>query len=458
MPTFNVPINQSNVNLDTSGVAGFFGGDEAISAMATVHLYRGRRWLGWYNSPGSYTVAKKFGQLANSRFWDGLFPGPNLTPAEVFGLDGKPGPHYWGVFSGTDMPTGHLAYLVVQKAKEMEEVVEVGGRETIPQSVTIIDVKDGMLKYSNQAPVMSIHHALLATIPITISLATCALCAASGDWLAFALILLGVISSGTSCFVIGSAQLELVSVKEPSPGTPPADGILLMRSDVVIVRGAEKDINPITKGKFVLRMDGGPEYRGIGLCSLLLLAQFLLQLLSIPQATTFGQIMFISSLAVSWAYNSFLSSLEQEKIQVDVLWKALDNPRLLKFVLKNRAAQAVFVCLVLGNGVQRPPDDFKPKKVLQRFISNDTRVWNVWRDKVAEQLENNKEEKSFNLSSRDLREFRDHERALLESLFQAARDAYGGYQEQVHRIRDNNHIYDSEKQVPRPDYFVQNHV
>ncbi|KAG2142553.1 hypothetical protein BD769DRAFT_1348918 [Suillus cothurnatus] len=44
----------------------------SISAMTTVHLYHRRRWLGCYNSPGSYTVAKKFGQLANSRFWDGL--------------------------------------------------------------------------------------------------------------------------------------------------------------------------------------------------------------------------------------------------------------------------------------------------------------------------------------------------------------------------------------------------
>ncbi|KAG1873533.1 hypothetical protein DFJ58DRAFT_362753 [Suillus subalutaceus] len=457
MPAFTVPINQSNINLDTSGVAGFFGGDEAISAMATVHLYRGRRWLGWYNSPGSYIVAKKFGQLANSRFWDGLFPGPNLTPAEVFGLDGKPGPRYWGVLSGTDMPAGHLAYLVVQKTKEVDEVLVLGGRETIPLTVTIIDVGDVMLRHSNQAPVMSIHHALLAAIPITINFATCVLCAASGDWLAFALILLGVISGGTSCFVIGSAQLDfLAGVKEPSPGTPPADGLLLMRNDVVIIRGAEKDVNPITKGQFVLRMNGGPEYRRIGLCSLLLLAQFLLQLLFIPQATTFGQIMFISSVAASWTYNSFLSSLEPEKIQLKILWKALDNPRLLKFGLKNRAAQAVFACLVLGDGPQRPSVDFKPKKVLQRFISNDTRVWNVWRDKVTEQLENNEEEKSFNLSSKDLEGFAVHERALLESLLRSAYDAYIGYQEWVHQIRNNSYI--SEKQVPRPDFFVQSRV
>ncbi|KAG2353204.1 hypothetical protein BDR07DRAFT_1434029 [Suillus spraguei] len=222
-----------------------------------------------------------------------------------------------------------------------------------------------------------------------------------------------------------------------------------MRNNVVIVRGAEKDVNPITKGKFVLRMGGGPEYRRIGLCSLLLLAQFLLQLLFIPQASTFGQIMFMSSVAASWTYNSFLSSLEPEKIQLDILWKALDNPRLTKFGLKSRAAQAVFACLVLGDGTHKLSVDFKPKKVLQRFISNDTRT-------VAEQLENNKKEKSFALNSEDLRGFKDHERALLESLLRDARDAYGGYQEQVHRIRDNSHI--SEKQVLPPDSSVQSRV
>ncbi|EIW56623.1 uncharacterized protein TRAVEDRAFT_95883, partial [Trametes versicolor FP-101664 SS1] len=68
-------------DLDISGVAGFFGADVAISAMATVHVYAGRRWLGWYNQPGSYEVARRYGQLARSYFWDALYPGPNGNPA-----------------------------------------------------------------------------------------------------------------------------------------------------------------------------------------------------------------------------------------------------------------------------------------------------------------------------------------------------------------------------------------
>ncbi|KAG2360621.1 hypothetical protein BDR07DRAFT_1412118 [Suillus spraguei] len=395
--------------------------------MTTVHLYRGRRWLGWYNSPGSYTVAKKFGQLANSRFWDGLFPGPNLTPAEIFGLDGKPGPRYWGVFSGTEMATGHLAYLMVQKTKEIEAEAEVEGRETTPLSVTIVDVSDRVVKHLDRAPMMSVHHALLAAIPITINFATCAISAASGDWLAFALIMLGIISSGVSCLVMGTARLEFASVKEAAQGVPPADGVLLMRTDVVILRGAEKDIDPITKGKFDLKMDGYPEFRRIGFCSLLLLAQFLLQLLLIPQASTFGQIMFLTSLAASWAYNSFLSSLEREKIQIDILMKALRDPPMLKIALKNRAAQAVFVCLVLSDDIRRPPNsDFKPKEVLQCFIPNETRVWNTWK---------NKEEKSFEFSSSDLSRFKDDEKELLRSLLQDAHNAYRGYQKHIRKIR-----------------------
>lgn len=61
--------SKTQFDLDISGVAGFFGGDVSVSAMATVHIYEGRKWLGWYNQPGSYEIAKRYGQLSRSRFW-----------------------------------------------------------------------------------------------------------------------------------------------------------------------------------------------------------------------------------------------------------------------------------------------------------------------------------------------------------------------------------------------------
>jgi hypothetical protein len=41
-----ITLNRDHFNLDVGGFAGFFGGDEAVSAMETVHLYRARRWTG----------------------------------------------------------------------------------------------------------------------------------------------------------------------------------------------------------------------------------------------------------------------------------------------------------------------------------------------------------------------------------------------------------------------------
>ncbi|KAG2129014.1 hypothetical protein DEU56DRAFT_503193 [Suillus clintonianus] len=391
-----IPISGSSFTLDAAGVAGFFGGDETLSAMATVHLYRGRRWLGWYNSPGSYTVAKRYGQLANSRLWDGLFPGPNPEPAEAFGLDGKPGPRYVASLSGTDMATGHLAYLTVQRSKELtcKRVEGTASTETLPATVTVIHVGD--VTYKDQVEMMSTNHALLATIPITISVATCVSCAVVGDWLGFSLILLGIISSGVSCLVIGTARLHLQAPKTVTPGVPPGDGLLLTFRDVVVLKGSEKDVNAITKGQFSLDMRGGPEYRNVGLCSLLLLAQFMLQLLLIPQATLFGQVMFLSSLAASWIYNSFLSSLESEKIQGDLFYKALrvEDESIQKYCLHNRRSQAVFACSILSDGIETE-EDFDAERILSLFVPNKTRVWNLWRAKVAGQLKSASPNKSF---------------------------------------------------------------
>ena len=112
-PILHPHINKQRFDLDSSGIAGFFGGEESFAAMNSVHLMPGRRWMGWYNSPGSYFVAKKYGMLPDSMFWDGLFPGNSVKPEKLVELDSKSGPRYTGVYSGTQLPkTGHLSYLI----------------------------------------------------------------------------------------------------------------------------------------------------------------------------------------------------------------------------------------------------------------------------------------------------------------------------------------------------------
>ncbi|KIJ69793.1 hypothetical protein HYDPIDRAFT_171800 [Hydnomerulius pinastri MD-312] len=422
----NAPLHNSHFNLDASGVAGFFGGDEAISAMATVHLYRGRRWLGWYNSPGSYTVAKRYGQLAKSRFWDGVFPGVNEEPATTFGLDGKEGPKYIASYSGTVIErTGHIAYLLDNQTKEVEKV-KVESRESsgTPMSVTVVRLENIAFADQLDVPMMSADHALFACIPIIISVSACVACATVDDWYSFAMILLGIIANGLSCFVIGSAKLVL-KMPRPAEGVPPGDGILLKGNSIVVLKGAEKDVNAITKGHFVLKMKGGPEYRAVGLCSVLLVAQFVLQLLLIPQATLFGQVMFVSSLAASWIYTLFLSSLEKEKLQAERLHATLERPVMKKFRLGSRTAGAVFAALVLSERTPNSPHSPDSRKILDSILSNDTPMWREWKSKVLREL-GIAGVKKFDSPGCDS-SVEEGDRPLLRTLLHDAQQAYDGY-------------------------------
>jgi hypothetical protein len=54
-----MPLNAAKFNLNFSGVAGFFGGKETVNAMSAVNIYGMRKYLGWYNSPGSYNIGMR---------------------------------------------------------------------------------------------------------------------------------------------------------------------------------------------------------------------------------------------------------------------------------------------------------------------------------------------------------------------------------------------------------------
>ncbi|RPD79751.1 hypothetical protein L226DRAFT_179376 [Lentinus tigrinus ALCF2SS1-7] len=423
-----IPLHDSDINLDISGVAGFFGGDVAVSAMATVHVYQGRKWLGWYNSPGSYEIAKRYGQLGRSRFWDGLYPGINVDPAVLFELDGLNGPKYRAVHSGTVMyKTGHLAHLFLQECKNIEAAHEVDDtRVTIPVCVTVAEL--------SHQPAVEEHPRLfrdstspLALIPIFTSFAAAVACAVFRDWFCFSMIVLGMLSSGVSCYVIGMGAFTFTH-PAPADGAPHGDGVLEGDGDIVVLKGPEGAVNPITRGRFSLKYNSEPEYHNIGSSSMLLTIQFLAQLLIVPQGEIFGQIMFLSSLAVSWMYNSYLSSLDKESIQRRILvQQVLRVPRMRKYRLGTRTIMVVFVLLVLS-----PADDQMLRKVMDDLLPNETHVWTIWKETVLHAIRNiNHDEKDgafdFDLSVGE--GLGANDRRLLKTLYQDARTAYVAYQE-----------------------------
>ncbi|KAG2135726.1 uncharacterized protein EDB93DRAFT_821899 [Suillus bovinus] len=502
-----IDIHTGHFDLDVSGVAGFFGGEEAISAMQTIHLYKYRKWMGWYNSPGSWNVGKKFGMLANSRLWDGLFPGPNEDPAEFFELDGKQGPKYVASRSGSILEhTGHLAYLMMQICKE-EPGVPVAGRVTKWNQVTVIQTQlvfeESTAKDKPPVRTISPHggrQTYVAILPIAVSFTTCALCGWTYDWFCCSMILLGIISNGMSSLVIGSASLELQGVKS-APTAPPGDGMLMDGDNIVLLLGREENVATITRGRFTLKygpwvkkrsrkekmkrfvlrdgtestkskrrsdaeagrrnsslLDHGPnqeaipirdEYAAIGLCSLLLVTQLLAQLLLIPQGTLFGQIMFLSSFAASWAYNLYLSSIDYEYIQEQLLLKVLnlDEQHMQTYSLGTRTTAAVFACLMLQPpGVCEESEwkklGFEPEGILRKFIPNDTPVWMTWREKVLSVMRDQKvhgrdTDRLLQMSDKEKDMFKANlnDQKLLEKLLEDARTAYNLAMKEQLRLR-----------------------
>ncbi|CDO74511.1 hypothetical protein BN946_scf184979.g66 [Trametes cinnabarina] len=435
--TFAPPFQSSSFTLDSSGVAGFFGGDGAVQAMATVHLFEGRRWFGWYNTPGSYEIAKQYGQLANSRLWDGLFPGPNRDPAQLFGLDGRAGPPFLAAHSGSYIQrSGHLAHLIACKvqSKSVETYVPSRRRPGVSDcTVAIIDFRGEGPPLEMTPPRRKSRLPLIALVPISASVAACVLCALVADWWCFVSIAYGILASGIACFVIGSAELTF---RHPAPakGAPPGDGVLLDEGSggVIVLRGKEGAVNALTRGRYYLNFDfedppdlegagGEPRYARIGACSVLLTIQFLLQLLFIPQGTLFGQILFVVTLGVSWSYNAYLSALEKEGIQTEILLDVLnlrERVDVQKLAFGTRTAMAVFTCLAL-----RSP---RPMKLLDTLLPNDTPVWKRWKEVIVHRLLN---ERALRFGEEDwkLAEFGLEGQALLQDLFVDAEDAYEGW-------------------------------
>ena len=252
-------------SLNPLSVAGFFGGDSAVHAMATANLIWGRRWFGWYNIPGSYEIAKRFGPLARWKLCDGLFPGGEHDPARLFGIEGKEGPAFLAVHSGSNFPhTGHLAHLIMSKARSLEACTctKVGGRVTTTTTVTVVRLPHvpGVSERPSLNSSWSVS-AYYALVPILVSVGGAVVCALVTDWYCFASIVLGIVAHGFACFVIGSGNLTLVH-HDPAKNAPPGDGVLMGESDIVVLLGDEAVVNAFMRGQFQLKYrerSGGPK-------------------------------------------------------------------------------------------------------------------------------------------------------------------------------------------------------
>lgn len=417
LPTWTPP-NKSYFPVDTLGVAGIFGGDDAMSAMATVHVYENRRSFGWYNSPGSYQVAKRLDLLSKSRSFDSSFCGVHTDPATFFNLDGSKRPKFTAVHSGTIIEeTGPLAALFMKECTSRKgEVVE--GRETTPVGVTIAELK-GALAPETVHKRINTYSPVVAGIPIITSFAACVVCGVVGDWYSFSLILLGILTNGISCCVIGSGKLRFIH-PDPSWGSPPGDGILIgSDGEVILLMGAEGAVNSLTRGRFSLDFSSEYKYQRIGWCRTLIILQTITRLLLVPRSSLSGQIMFATSLAVSWFYNLWLASWGKEKIQWNILFNSvLNKPDLAKYTLGTYTAAVVFVLLILQ------PE--KKKETLDRLLPNDTKVWRKWKGKIIENLQRG-EQLEFVDEDSALDDFTQAESFLLKNLYDDAQAGYRGY-------------------------------
>ena len=421
--SMKIPFQHSHFNLDVAGIAGFFGGQEAFAAMSSVHLVQGRRWLGWYNSPGSYHVAKKYGILARSRIWDGLYPGVNVDPATMLELDGKVGPRYVGAHSGTRInATGHLAYLLMEYcSKDEPKEVKPGDLH-----LTVVTLQES--KHENVIILPASPFDPLAIIPIFFSIGSAVICAVFGDWYCFAMVMLGVICNGLSCYVIGSATLEFKPPKS-SEYSPPGDGVLfgLPGSRVMVVKGSERVVAGVTRGRFNLHYASEPKYHNIGFISLALTTQFLLQLFIVPQGQLFGQIMFLSSLSVSWIFNAYLASVDRQELQKEILTTAiLGNLKLYTVGLPKWMSLVTFAAVCL----EAKPED--TRAILDEMIPNNTEVWKRVKEAVIERFENQPDSEGLD----------EKERGLLQDMLRHARIGYEeakqykmGQQRQVQNVQ-----------------------
>ncbi|KAF8186335.1 hypothetical protein BJ912DRAFT_971434 [Pholiota molesta] len=415
-------------DLDVSGIAGFFGGDESIAAMASVNLIRNRWLLGWYNSPGSYFVSKKYGMIAGTRVWDGLFPGNDSIPAEILGLDGKHGPRFLGAKSGTSIAvTGHLSHLLFSHCKESRS----SGQYLY--SLTLVSMHDttsnlngdskDSAKMDDFIAQMSIPGFIGAFLTTGFSIAAALIAALVWqDYFCCISIGVGILCNGFATLIYGSATLMVHN-----------HGILFRNNDIVILQGPESKIAGITRGRYELIFPGGPPYHRVGIVSIALAVQAFSQLILLPAATLNGQVIFLATFALSWFYNAYLASVDRENLQFKALKKMLGLGKSESFEKKAFLRWASVVAASTFHLRPIRPDDW-----IRQLIPNSTPIWDKWRAHIVHAIELEAQGKTptFTLPTEGLEDWDEEDKERLMNQLHSAEIGYDWYQTQLNQDDD----------------------
>ena len=375
-----LPLSDANFSLSAWAVAGIFGSEESISALALIPLYQGRRWLGWYNSPGGLDVARHLGHLAQSHLRQHSFPRTSESPATstLFGFDGKLGPKYTATLSGVEMQTVHLGYLAIEHCKEIANAIEIPGRVTIPTHVALIDLDN--VDCDHNVPRLSRLNALFALIPVIVSIATCVMRALVYDWYNFSVVLLSIIANGFASIVIDSGKLSLKSVRKPSPGSAPGGGILVpvIWEDIVVAVKAQKAPSmPSREESLVSSSVVDSRTTPSAYAPFSSSSSSCLNLYSFRRARcSVGSCSSARSVYPGCPLST--SPLSGDSLLASLLFQKLSDPRISKFHLGTRTTMAAFVAFVVFHQVPNLPG-IAIHKILSTLIPNDTVVWDKWR-------------------------------------------------------------------------------
>ncbi|KAI6030106.1 hypothetical protein EDC04DRAFT_2605519 [Pisolithus marmoratus] len=407
------PLANATFMLNSTGVAGLLGGEEAMSTVALAQIYDRRKWLGWYNTPGSYIMGKHFRRLAHSIISDShVNPQSGTGPSEIVHIDPALLLQHDGWSKGPP--------LLMKRCIRISGT-QVEGRVTQPVNVTIARLEQNprlqpQMKFRHSPPLHSI-------IPIAVSFTTCVICGLYHEWYAFYMILLGILARGLTCIFIGSGELTFDHPK-CAEGSPPGDGILGCDQELVLLKGHENIINAATRGRFFFTFQSKHACRMVELCSFFLIAQAIAQLICIPQSGLFGQLMFVFSIATSWVYNLWFLSFDKAEVRKEIFRNVLGSPKLKKFIFPNRSSAVVSLLLFSCDRKEPSNDPKKLKKIMDGLLPSGALVWEIWKGIVIEHLANGQplcfDDTHWN--HRDLSS--ESDRSLLKTLLKDAETAY----------------------------------